>query len=58
MDQIYKATNSNLKINASNDVDMQTQGNTPGGNLTLTKGNNGITQDADDGEKDDDVDEK
>ena len=58
MNEIFKATNSNLKINASNDVDMQTSGNTPGGNLTLTKGKNGITPDADDGEKDDDVDEK
>ena len=57
MNEIFKATNSNLKINASNDVDMQTSGNTPE-NLTLTKGNNGITPGADDGEIDDDVDEK
>ena len=49
---------ANKKINASNDVDMQSPGNTPCGNLTFTKGNNGITPYADDGEKDDDVDEK
>jgi hypothetical protein len=58
VNEIFKATNSNLKINASNDVDMQSPGNTPGANLKLTKSNNGITPDADDGEKDDDVDEK
>ena len=56
MDKIFKAANK--KINASNDVDMQSPGNTPCGNLTFTKGNNEITPDADDGEKDDDVDEK
>ena len=55
MDKIFKAANK--KINASNDVDMQSPGNTPG-NLTLNKGNNGITPGADDGEIDDDVDEK
>ena len=56
VDKIFKPANK--KINASNDVDMQSPGNTPCGNLTFTKGNNGITPDADDGEKDDDVDEK
>ena len=56
MDKIFKPANK--KINASNDVDMQSPGNTPCGNLTFTKGNNEITPDADDGEKDNDVDEK